>query len=71
MSDKELECILEEYAMGMKRDQWLECYQYCVKGDYNFLYYNMMKPKNERVMKNFDEIISVGNEEIEQTQNPA
>ena len=47
----------------MKKDPWHQCYQYCVDGDYNFLYYNMMRPKNERVMKNFDEIVSVGTDD--------
>lgn len=59
MSDKEIESILEEYPMGMKKDAWLQAYQYCVEGEYNFLYYNMMKKKGQRVMKNFDDIVTV------------
>ena len=62
MSDKEIECILEEFPMGMKAEQWLECYKHCVDGEYNFLYYNMMRPKNERIMKNFDHVVYLEDE---------
>jgi hypothetical protein len=48
--------------MGMKRDEWLSVYEYCTTGEYNFLYYNMMKPKPLRIMKNFDELISIDRE---------
>ena len=57
-SDKELEAIYEEYPMHLKRKDWDAVYQYCTAEEYNFLFYNIQKPKDKRIMKNFSEYIS-------------
>ena len=58
-NEEELECIQKEYPMGLKKKQWFEAYDYCMEGgEYNFMYYNSQKPKKERIMKNFNEIIT-------------
>ncbi len=64
-SDGEIKTIMEEYPMGMKKDQWIQAYQYCIEGDHNFLFYDVhillkrkiKKPKAMRVMKNFDQVV--------------
>lgn len=57
LSDNELHCIREEYPMGMKKKQWAELYNYAVDTPYSFLFYNMQKPRELRIMKNFKEIL--------------
>ena len=54
-NEKELEAIYEEYPMGMKKEQWIEAYNYCTDGNHAFMFYNIMKPQQLRVMKNFTE----------------
>ena len=43
--------------MGMRKRQWYEAYVYCVGDDFGFMYYDVMKPKRLRVMKNFDQVV--------------
>ena len=62
-SDGELKTIMEEYPMGMHKKQWIQSYNYCVKDDYGFLYYDIKKPKRLRVMKNFDRVVFFKDEE--------
>lgn len=57
MNDKEIDVIAEEFPMGMKRDKWMEAYLYATKDPHSFMFYNIQKPKELRVMKNFDEIL--------------
>jgi len=61
-NEKELEAIHDEFPMScMNKDKWLTMYQYAVKNPYEFMYYNMQeKEKRQRVMKNFDEYIFMG-----------
>jgi len=54
---KEVECIFEEYPMNMKKDIWYETYEYCTDGPHDFLFYDITKPKNMRVMKNFSQYV--------------
>jgi hypothetical protein len=54
---KETECIYEEYPMGMKKDQWYKVYDYCVDGPHNFLFYDISKSPQMRIMKNFDQYV--------------
>ena len=61
-NEKETEAIMEEYPMGMKKDQWYQAYEYCVKLPHSFLFYNIMKPKELRLMRNFSEIVFFKNE---------
>lgn len=56
-SDSEIEAIYNEYPMGLKRDQWIQLYQYCVKEDHSFLFYNIQKPKPVRIMKQLSEVV--------------
>ena len=56
-NDKEIEVIYEEFPMGLKRDPWMEVYQYAVNGDHSFFFMNYQKEKRLRMMKNFDEVL--------------
>lgn len=56
-SDGELEAIYHEYPMGMKKPQWMEMFAHCIKGQHNFLFYDIQKPPEMRIMKNFDSFI--------------
>jgi hypothetical protein len=58
-NEKEVEVIYEEYAMGLKRDDWMELYKYATDGDHSFLYINFQKPKRLRMMKNFEEYLFI------------
>jgi len=59
-SEREQEVIYEEYSMGLKLKEWIEVYEYCTAGSqYDFMFYNLQKPKPLRIMKNFNEIITV------------
>jgi hypothetical protein len=58
-NEKEVEVIYEEWPMGLKRDDWMELYQYATKGDHSFLYMNFQKPKRLRLMKNFEEYLFI------------
>lgn len=55
----ELRVIYEENPCGMKREQWEEAYQYCVDGDYAFMYINCKREKRLRIMRNFDQFVFV------------
>lgn len=48
---------MEEYPMGLRKEQWLEVYNHAVEGDHNFLFYDIQKPKNLRIMKNFAKLL--------------
>jgi hypothetical protein len=56
-NDKEIEVIYEEFPMGLKRDQWMQVYEYAVNGDHDFFFMNYQKEKRLRMMKNFDEVL--------------
>lgn len=58
-NDSEIESIYEEFPMAMKKQLWHEAYRYCVDDEYGFMYYNIQKPKNLRVMKNFKQVLFV------------
>jgi hypothetical protein len=59
-NEAELKAIYEEFPMGMKYDDWIKVYNYCVDGDFNFLFYNLkVKEKRLRIMKNFDEHVFI------------
>ena len=44
-SEKETEVVFEENSLYMKKDDWLEMYEYATEGDHDFLYINNQKPK--------------------------
>lgn len=56
-NEKEVIVIYEEFAMGLKYDQWLESYREATEGDHSFLYINFQQPKRLRMWKNFQEVL--------------
>lgn len=58
-NEKEVEVIYEEFPMGLKKDDWLEVYNFATDGDHSFLYINFQKPPRMRLMKNFTEYLFV------------
>jgi len=56
-SEGEMKTIMEEYPMGMRKQQWIEAYKYCTSGDYSFMFYDIKKPKALRIMRNFDQVV--------------
>jgi hypothetical protein len=61
-NEKEVEVIYEEFPVGLPKKVWYEVYRYCVKEPFAFMYFNLFKPKGERIRKNFDELITVSSE---------
>lgn len=55
----ELKVIYEENPCNMKRDVWEQAYQYCVDGDYAFMYINSKREKRLRIMRNFDQFVFI------------
>lgn len=62
-NEKEVEVIYEEWPMGLKKDDWLELYQYATNEDHSFLYINFQKPKRLRMMKNFTDYLFIEKDE--------
>ncbi len=58
-NEKEVEVIYEEYAMGLKKEDWLEVYKYATRDDHSFLFLNYQAPRGQRIMKNFTEYLMV------------
>jgi hypothetical protein len=52
-NEREVQVIYEEYAMGLKSDDWMELYKHATEEDHSFLFINFQKPKRMRMMKNF------------------
>lgn len=52
-NEREVMVIYEEYAMGLKHDDWMELYKHATEEDHSFLFINFQKPKRMRMMKNF------------------
>ena len=55
----ELEAIYEENNCGLTKDEWFKVYRYCTSESFNFMYINYKLPKTDRIMRNFDEKISI------------
>ncbi len=58
-NEKEVEVIYEEYAMGLKRDDWMQVYKHATQEDHCFLYLNYQAPRGRRIMKNFTDFLMV------------
>lgn len=58
-NEKEVEVIYEEYAMGLKRDDWLELYKHATEEEHSFLYINFQQRRGMRLMKNFSEYLFI------------
>lgn len=56
-NEKEIEVIFEENPNYLKREEWMELYEYCTEGDHDFLFINYQKPKRLRLMRNFDQVV--------------
>jgi hypothetical protein len=54
---KEVEVIYEEYPMNLKKDEWMQVYNYCTDGQHDFLFYDITKPPKMRIMKNFSQYV--------------
>lgn len=59
---KEVEAIYEEYPMNLKRDEWMQVYNFCTDGQHDFLFYDITKPSKMRIMKNFSKYVYLGSE---------
>lgn len=59
-NEREVQVIYEEYAMGLKSDDWLELYKHATEEDHSFLFINFQKPKRMRMMKNFTNYLFIG-----------
>jgi len=58
-NEREVQVIYEEYAMGLKSDDWLELYKHATEADHSFLFINFQKEKRLRMMKNFDQVLFI------------
>jgi hypothetical protein len=67
-NEAEIKAIYEEYPCSMKREPWERAYEYCTRDEFSFMYINIKKPKKRRMMKNFDEYITI--EEDPEVQDP-
>ncbi len=56
-NEKEIFVIYEEYSMGLGFKEWLEVYRHCTDAEHDFMFINFQKPKKERIMRNFQEIV--------------
>lgn len=59
-NEREVQVIYEEYAMGLKTDDWMELYKHATNEDHSFLFINFQKPKRMRMMKNFTNYLFIG-----------
>jgi len=55
--------------MGLKYDDWLAIYRYCTTNDYDFLFVDFQKKKRLRLMRNFEQYMTVKNSESEVIPN--
>lgn len=57
-NEREVFCIYEEYAMGLKWEAWKELYDYATKDEHCFMFLDYQKPRGARLMKNFEQYLS-------------
>jgi len=58
-NEREVQVIYEEYAMGLNYKDWLELYRHATDKEHSFLYINFQKPRELRLMKNFENYLFV------------
>lgn len=63
-NEQEVFVIYEEYSMGLNFKEWLEVYRHCTEKDYSFMFINFQKPKKERIMKNFTEVVGYNRDPV-------
>lgn len=56
-NEREVFVVYEEFAMGLKHDQWLELYNHAIEEEHGFLFVDFQKKRNRRIMKNFEEYL--------------
>lgn len=61
-NEGELKVIYEENQLGMKRPEWDQVYKYCTGDEYGFMYINYKRSRRLRIMKNFDQVVFIGND---------
>jgi len=57
----ERKVIYEENPEGMSEEEWMRVYKHATHEPFSFLYMNNKFPRGERVYKNFDCLLQVGN----------
>lgn len=62
-SEGERKAIYDENPVGMKRELWDQVYDYCTADDYSFMYVNYKRPKRLRCMKDFQQVVFVGDDD--------
>lgn len=58
-SGSEVDFIIETYASKQNRKAFFNMFEYATSNQYDFLHVNFTKPKKERYMRNFDELLNV------------
>jgi len=64
-NEREVFVIYEEFAMGLKMDQWLESYKEATKDDHSFLFINFQQPRSMRMWKNFEQVLFHRDDDVE------
>jgi hypothetical protein len=62
-NESEVKVIYEENPLGMKREVWEQVYRHCTGEEYAFMYVNYQRPKQLRIMKNFQSFVYQGEEQ--------
>jgi hypothetical protein len=56
-SESELEAIYIDFPMAMKKDEWVEAFEYCTEDEFGFMFYDLNKSRDRRLMKDFTQIV--------------
>jgi len=56
-NEREVFVIYEEFAMGLKLEQWLESYNQATKEEHSFLFINFQQPRAMRMWENFSHVL--------------
>ncbi len=64
-NEREVFVIYEEFAMGLKIEQWLESYKEATREEHSFLFINFQQPRSMRMWKNFESVLFHKEEEEE------
>lgn len=59
-NESELQAIYEENPVNLKIEDWKNVYQHATKEDYAFMYINTKFKKGERIYKNLDTLLQIG-----------
>lgn len=58
-NQKELETIYEENPSGMKKEAFMALHKEAVSEPFGFMFIDYYKPREQRIMKNFDEFMEI------------